>query len=140
MDPAADFVQRFATYWATPTPEKLGELLHPDVVLIQPLARRLRGLDAAQAEFRKLFTWLPDLRGEVDDWAARNDTLYIQFRLSATIGKRRIEWHAVDRFDLRGDKAVKRVSYFDSKPLLLRVVRHPSTWIGWWRSGVARAG
>jgi SnoaL-like domain len=138
MDVAEEFVQRFAAFWADPSPEKMLTLLTPNVVLIQPLSAPMHGLDAAQADFRKLFAWLPDLRAAVDAWGVRGDALFIEFRLSATVGGRRVEWPVVDRFVLRGDKASRRVTYFDALPLLLAVLRAPGAWLGWWRSGAAR--
>jgi hypothetical protein len=138
VDPAEAFVGRFSAFWADPSPDKMGTLLTSDVVLIQPLSAPMHGLDAAQAEFRKLFAWLPDLRATVDGWAANGAELFIEFRLAATVGGKRLEWPVVDRFVMRGDKAVRRVTYFDSLPLLLRVLQAPSTWLSWWRSGASR--
>jgi hypothetical protein len=81
-----DFVKRFAEFWADPSPEKMGTLLTEDVVLIQELSAPMRGIAAAQAEFGKLFSWLPDLRATVDGWGVNGSALFIEFRLSATIG------------------------------------------------------
>ena len=138
VDVAEEFVKRFADFWADPSPEKMSALLTPDVVLIQPLSAPMHGLEAAQAEFRKLFAWLPDLRATVDGWGGNGSNLFIEFRLHATVGGRRLEWPVVDRFVLRGDKAEKRVSYFDALPLLLRLLATPGGWLAWWRSGAAR--
>jgi hypothetical protein len=116
----------------------MSTLLTPDVVLIQPLSAPMFGLEAAQAEFTRLFSWLPDLRGTVDGWGANGPAVFIEFRLMATIGKRRLEWPVVDRFFLRGDKAAKRVTYFDTLPLVIQLLRTPSAWGAWWRSGAGR--
>jgi hypothetical protein len=64
--------------------------------------------------------------------------LFIEFRLIATIGGKRIEWPVVDRFVMRGDKAAKRVTYFDALPLVVRLLTTPSAWPGWWKSGAGR--
>lgn len=138
MEIAEDFVARFSRFWADPRPEDLVMLLTDDVVLVQPLGTATSGIEEAQAAFAKLFDWLPDLRAEVDGWALRGSSLFIEFRLSATLGGRRVEWPVVDRFELRGNKAVKRVSYFDALPLVGKVLKAPSSWPGWWRSGAAR--
>jgi hypothetical protein len=138
MDATEDFVRRFAEFWADPSPETMSTLLTPDVVLIQPLSAPMHGLDAAQTEFGKLFAWLPDLRATVDSWGGSDSDLFIEFRLHATVGGKRLEWPVVDRFVLRGDKAIKRVSYFDTLPLVLRLLQSPSAWVDWWRSGAAR--
>ena len=139
MDIAEDFVKRFSEFWADPSPEKMSMLLTSDVVLIQPLSAPMSGIEAAQAEFRKLFSWLPDLRATVDGWGVNGPGLFIEFRLMATIGGRRMEWPVVDRFVMRGDRAVRRVSYFDALPLVVRMLKTPSAWPGWWRSGAARS-
>jgi len=132
------FVSGFADFWRRPSPERLGELLADDVVLVQPLAAPMRGLAAAQAEFARILAWLPDLKGEVVRWAGSGDSVFIEFRLCGTLAGRPLEWPAVDRFSLRGEKAVERVSYFDGLPLALQVLRRPAGWWGWWRSGTAR--
>ncbi len=138
MSEAERFVEAFRSFWRAPTPECFAEVLTEDVVLVQPLSGRMAGLAAAQAEFARIFAWLPDLRGEVDRWGAAGADVFIEFRLRATIAGRDVEWPAVDRFTLRGEKACERVSYFDGVPLLLRVLRSPGSWWPWWRSGAAR--
>ncbi|GEM_PF-3428349 len=42
-----DFAQQFADAWATPTPEGLVALLHPDVTLLQPHLPPIHGKQAA---------------------------------------------------------------------------------------------
>lgn len=138
MDDAAQFVQRFTEFWARPRVQDLSTLLTPDVVLIQPLTPRLEGLAAAQADFAKLFNWLPDMHGMIDGWSARDSTLFIEFRLACTLKGQYIEWPAVDRMTLRGDKASERISYFDPLPIVLKLGKTPRAWPSWWRSGVAR--
>lgn len=138
MADAEDFVRRFAAFWADPSLDRMDTLLMSDVVLIQPLAAPMRGLGAAQAEFRKLFAWLPDLRAAVDGWAANGPAVFVEFRLSATVGGKPLEWPVVDLFTLQGEKAVRRVTYFDALPLLIQILKRPSAWPGWWRSGAAR--
>lgn len=138
MDVHERFVAGFAEFWRRPSPERLGELLADDGVLVQPLAAPMRGLAAARAEFARIFAWLPDLTGEVNRFAGSGDSVFIEFRLRATLAGRPLAWRAVDRFTLRGEKAIERVSYFDALPLLLRVLRRPAGWWGWLRSGAAR--
>lgn len=135
---AADFVDRFEAFWKAPSTEKMASILTPDVELIQPLSAPMHGLEAAQAEFDRLFRWLPDLRVTVGGWGARGEDLFVPIRLSATAGGRVLAWSAVDQFVLRGDKACKRVTYFDALPLMARILTNPRAWPGWWRSGAAR--
>ena len=138
MNSSDGFVAGFAAYWDSPSPGRLSDHLHDDVLLVQPLSPPMRGLAAAQQEFTKILGWLPDLRGEVDGSSREGDVVFIEFRLIARLGNEVVQWPVVDRFLLRGDKAVERVSYFDSFPLLIKVLKHPSTWLSWLRSGAAR--
>lgn len=138
MNAIDEFAGRFADFWRAPSPDRLSDLLHPEVLLVQPLSPPRHGLAAAQREFARILNLSPDLRGEVDRWSRVGDVVFIEFRLIARFGDEVVEWPVVDRFLLRGDKAVERVSYFDSFPLMLAVLKHPSTWLGWLRSVTAR--
>ncbi|OBI17720.1 hypothetical protein A5712_23335 [Mycobacterium sp. E2327] len=132
-----EFVTKFADFWHDPSPQRLPELLHPNVVLVQPLVGRMIGIEAAQAEFQRIWCCLPDLRGGVDRWCGDGDLLFIEFRLHARIGGRIIEWPNVNRLVLHDGKAIERVTYFDPLAILPMLLRHPSIWWRWWR---ARAG
>jgi len=140
MSRAADFVEIFRRYWAAPSLGGFDTALAEDVVLVQPLSRTMRGLAEVRAGFTPIFAWLPDLHGEVDRWGAKEDILYIEFRLRATIGGKPFEWPVIDRFVLRDDgKAIERVTYFDPLPLMLATLSRPSSWWGFVRSGAAKA-
>ena len=133
------FVERFTDYWAAPAAERMSELLTDDAVLVQPLSLPMDGLAAAQAEFRRLFRLVPDLRGEIHRWGGHGDTLFIEFTLSGTVGRNRaLSWPVVDQLQLVGERACRRVTYFDTLPLLWAVALTPSAWWPWWRSGAAR--
>jgi SnoaL-like domain len=123
--PAGQFVARFERFWSQPNPEDLRSILTDDVRLVQPLSPVTHGIEAACASFRTLFAQFPDLRATVDRWRGDDTCVFIEFRLHGSLGRWPIEWPAVDRFTLRGDRACERVSYFDSLPLALRMLRHP---------------
>ena len=123
------FVAKFAAYWAAPT-TGLRELLADDIRLVQPLSRPAIGLDAAARWFASTLRAIPDLRGEVDRWSGCGELLFIEFRLSGTIGRRWIEWPVVDRFRIGADdRAHERISYFDPLPLLAAGLRSPRGWL-----------
>ncbi|HEY8466985.1 MAG TPA: nuclear transport factor 2 family protein [Solirubrobacterales bacterium] len=135
---AEEFVERFASYWAAPLPEGLVELLAADVRLAAPLTPTTTTLADAQRVFARLLAAVPDLTGRVHSWGATSDGVLIEFTLSGTAGGRPNSWRAVDRFVLRPDGlASERVSYFDSLPLALTLLRRPSAW---WRVLRARRG
>jgi ketosteroid isomerase-like protein len=131
---AEEFVTKFADFWRYPSPQRLPELLHPDVILVQPLAPRTVGIKAAQAQFRRFFRSLPGLTADVDHWRGDDDMVFIEFRLHATIGRDMLEWPNVNRLRLRDGKGIERITYFDPLAVLPTLLRHPSIAWRWHRS------
>jgi hypothetical protein len=132
----SDFVDRFATWWRDPDPDRLSEILAPDVRLVQPVVPDTFTLADGAEAFRSLFRFLPDLRAEVHDSVVDGNLVYIHFTLSGTYGGRPISWDALDRFVLREDGlATERVSFFDSQPLAAQMLLRPRGWMQLARSG-----
>jgi ketosteroid isomerase-like protein len=105
------------------------QLLAEDVRLIQPRLPTIVGYADFERRFvRPLFALIPDLHGEVERWAAREDTLYIELALRGTLGRRELAWRACDRIVLRDGLAVERESYYDPTPLLAALARTPRSW------------
>jgi hypothetical protein len=77
---------------------------------------------------RPLFTLFPDVRGEVERWAARGEVLYTELTLHATLAGRPLSWRVCDRVTLRDGLAIERESYFDPAPLLTAIARSPRAW------------
>ncbi len=138
MSEAEQFVGKFIDFWRDPSTQRISEILHSDVVLTQPLAAPMRGIEAAREEFQRIWHLFPDLRAQVDRWRGDSEVLFIEFRLRATVGRERIEWPNIDRFVLNEGKALVRTNYFDPLPVFRQVTRHPSLWRRWWVSGAAR--
>ncbi|MFD8098040.1 nuclear transport factor 2 family protein [Nocardia fluminea] len=135
---AEQFVANFIDFWDRPSVDRIPEILHPDVVLTQPMSPPMHGIAAAQREFAQIWRFLPDLRAHVDRWRGDDNVVFIEFRLLAHVGRHRIEWPNVDRMILRDGKAIQRMNYFDPLPVLPIVLKHPSLWRRWWVSGAAR--
>jgi ketosteroid isomerase-like protein len=125
---AGEFVEQFHKAWSTSTVEELMALLTEDVVLIQPGVPSTRGKPAARNQFSRLLRMIPDLHVVVHRWAAREDTVFIEFSLVGTFGGRELSWPAVDCFLLRDGLAAERISYFDPMPLFLQVLKRPRSW------------
>ncbi|MGK8490841.1 nuclear transport factor 2 family protein [Nocardia asiatica] len=68
MSEHEEFVANFINFWRDPSTDRIPEILHPDIVLTQPLAAPMRGIEAAREEFRKIWQLLPDLHAQVDRW------------------------------------------------------------------------
>ncbi|MFI4989523.1 MAG: nuclear transport factor 2 family protein [Solirubrobacterales bacterium] len=105
------------------------QLLAEDVRLTQPQLPTIVGYADFERRFvRPLFALIPDLHGEVERWAAREDTLYIELTLRGTLGRRELAWRVCDRILLRDGLAVERESYYDPTPLLAALARTPRSW------------
>ena len=131
---AERWVADFSEGWQAPKGpaafvEHFRSRLAPDVRLVQPQLPTLVGLRAFEQRFvRPLFELMPDIRGEVERWAAGGDTVYIELTLRATLGGRPVSWRVCDRVKLRDGVAIERESYFDPGPLIAAIARTPRAW------------
>lgn len=127
---AADFAEFFAAGWAIGAGdgffEHFSTRLRPDSSFEQPLMPAARRPEQWRAGFERLFSAVPDLRGEVVRWGATADGLLIELVLRGTFGGRPLEWTTVDRIVLDDDgMLVSRRAHFDPLPLLLQMLRRP---------------
>jgi ketosteroid isomerase-like protein len=131
---AHEWVAGFAEGWRAPSgPDAFAahfrRLLGSEIRLIQPQLPTVVGHRAFEEQFvRPLFALIPDLHGEVERWAAREETLYIELTLHGTLAGRPLSWRVCDRVTLRDGVAVERESYFDPAPLIAAVAKTPRAW------------
>ena len=131
---AERWVADFTEGWRAPKgPQAFADhfcsRLSPDVRLIQPQLPTVVGHRDFEERFvRPLFELMPDIRGEVERWAAGGDTVYIELTLRATLGGRPLSWRVCDRVTLRDGVAIERESYFDPGPLIAAIARTPRAW------------
>jgi ketosteroid isomerase-like protein len=126
-------IDAFARAWASPRVDGFIALLHPDVVLLQPVTPPIRGRDAARREFTRLLRWLPELHGSVDDAAAHGSVALIAWRLRFTLGAAPYELRIVDRLVIADGLIREREAYYDSLQLMIALLRRPRAWPGYWR-------
>jgi hypothetical protein len=136
-DPA-EFVERFAAVWEAPTPERLNGLLHPGVRLVQPLEPEANGHEESAAMWGRLFGLIPDLRGRVEDWAARDGFLVIAVRLYGTLGGGPVEWVSSDHIRLEDGLVRERIANFDPLPIVATLLRRPRAWPPYVRTQASR--
>ena len=131
---AERWVADFTEGWRAPKgPQAFADhfrsRLSPDVRLIQPQLPTVVGHRDFEERFvRPLFELIPDIRGEVERWAARGDTLYIELTLHGTLAGRPLSWRVCDRVMLLDGVAIERESYFDPGPLIAAIARTPRAW------------
>lgn len=131
---AQEWVAGFTEAWREPRgPDafimRCRGLLAPDVRLIQPQVPTTVGFRAFEEQFvAPVFALIPDLHADVERWARREDSLYVEFTLRGTLAGRPLSWRACDRVTLLDGLAVERESYFDPSPLIAAVAMTPSVW------------
>jgi ketosteroid isomerase-like protein len=135
---AARFVGRFAAVWAQPSLDGFAALLHPDARLSAPqmVMNTTTGREDGLEELRRLLVLWPDVHVDVNRWSASGDVVFIELTMVATIGGQTLRVPAVDRIALKNGLVIERVSYTDSLSPLLTLLRHPSEWLRWWKSGL----
>lgn len=128
-DAAADFVERFSEFWRAPAPERLGSLIAHDARLSAPMIPTTVGLEAGKHSFADLFKLIDNMTVEVHRWGPTSDGVLIEFTVRGATNGSPVSWESVDRFVLDEDGlATERVTYFDSLPLVLTLMRRPKTW------------
>lgn len=112
-----DFVTRFAAAWAARDPEAFLALWHADGVLHSPLHDR----PVAGKELGRLTGLVrdgaPDHVWQLLDWAARGDTVIVEWQATRTAGGRRLDWRGVDKFRLRDGRIAEERVYMDTAAL-----------------------
>jgi hypothetical protein len=104
-------------------------LLAEDAELVQPLLRSGRGAACWQEEARRLLRFAPDLRGDVTAWVGRDDVVFIDVRLSATLGGRPLVVHSFDKLRITPEgRVTSRVAAFDVTPVVLTLLLRPTAW------------
>lgn len=131
-DAAADadpqeFLSRFTEMWKDPTPQEFadlfsedGELLHP--TMDEPIAR-----DEIPEYVAQITSVSPDISLSVDRWAARGNSVFIEWTITGSYADEQIRWRGADRFTLQGDRATEGVAYFDTLPLWEQIGADPSS-------------
>ena len=120
------FLERWADVWRQPTPERINDLLAPDVRLVQPLDGELHGLEETLGMWRRLFRTIPDLRAQVLTSATSDRYVWIELRMYGTLEGKPVEWFVANRVELASDGRVsERIAYFDPLQLFGALLRNP---------------
>jgi hypothetical protein len=139
VDSAAHWVELFTEAFSVGSYTaiaRIAEFTHPEYRGVQPRTPDAVGRASLLDLFARAYALVPDLRGEVLDANIYDGGVYIEARLSGTLGGRPVTWHTCDRFWFQ-DRLVKgRVTYFDPLDLAISVAGRPRAWQRWWRSGL----
>lgn len=112
----ADFFERFKSYWAAPTGERVLEIIAPDATIHFTGAGYMSGKDYA-AWMGETLANLEALEVTPMDAAGNGEMLYIAWEASADIHSERRTYRGVDRFRLKDGMAIEEHVIFDSAVL-----------------------
>jgi uncharacterized protein (TIGR02246 family) len=115
------FVERFQEAWRTFDPALWAELYRPDATVLGPQTRRTIGRDELIQNVARMPTLLPGFHYTVRRWAAKDETLLLEWAVTATVAGETVAWEGVDVFTLREGRVLAEVIYFDSLPLWERL-------------------
>jgi hypothetical protein len=113
---ARDFVARFADAWREPEPQAFRAFWHDEGRLLHPTMTEPIGADAVPRHIEGVMAAIPDASLRVLRWAIRDEHLFIEWELTGTLDGAPLAVSGVDRFTLRGERAVEGVAYFDTAP------------------------
>ncbi|MGW5109480.1 nuclear transport factor 2 family protein [Nocardia sp. NPDC004123] len=114
----------------------LALVTHPDYVAVQPGTPPAVGPAGLLDFFARVYALAPDMRGEVLAANVFDGGVYIEVRLTGTVGGRPLTWDACDRFWFEDGLVRGRVTYLDPLPLFAAIALRPRGWGRWWRSGL----
>lgn len=121
MNDADRFLERFAQFGRTPSPElyeqlyaEEGTVLHPGMT--QPVHRR-----NVAAYMAGVLATLPEFGFEILTSCAGPGLVFVEALNSARLNGERVEWKTVYCISLEGDRVLRGRAYFDRIPLLARV-------------------
>src|SRR5947209_13357073 len=126
-DPQA-FVDRFTRVWASPEPETFADLWADGGVLLHPTMGEAIPREQIPDYVRRLKSFVPDISLAPIRWAAQGDDVFIEWTITMTPpgDDEQVSWNGVDRFTLRGDRAIEGIAYFDTSPMWARMGAAPA--------------
>jgi len=115
-----DFYERFKSFWAAPSGERVAELIAPDATIHFTGAGTFSGAGYVDA-MQGMLDAMVDMKVTPLDCAGNGDRLYIAWEASAVIDGVPRKWLGIDRFRLANGMAIEEQVVFDS------AVLHPAS-------------
>ena len=109
----ADFYERFQSFWANPSGDRVPELIAPDATIFFTGAGAFSGRAYVDA-MSDMLSSMVDMTVTPLDCASHGDRLYIAWETTARINGERRTWLGVDRFRIKDGMAIEEQVIFDS--------------------------
>jgi ketosteroid isomerase-like protein len=129
-----DFMREFEEGWSTPRGgqaflDHFLQFMTDETRMVQPMTPTAVGREEFAEMFGGTFELIPDLHAEVHGYTATDDEVgHVDFDLIGTIGGREFRLTCCDRITVRDGKVLERIAYFDPTPMILALLRSPTSW------------
>ena len=118
---AERFMDHYLAVWPTFDADRLPEAVHDEATIHHSgMERPIQGSEEPDY-VRAIKALMPDISLEVVNWAARDDVVFIEYAISATLAGRKLAWTGIGRFNLRGDRAIAAIGRWDNLELLAQI-------------------
>lgn len=123
MTDAERFMQHYLEVWPSFDADLLEEAKAVDPEATIHHSGMERPIKAAEEPdyVRAIKALMPDIRLEVANWAARDDVVFVEYEMSATLAGRPLNWTGIGRFKLRGERTVDAIGRWDNLELLAQI-------------------
>ena len=122
-----DFVGELIRAWRERDLGRLTDRFDEDVVVSTPTGTLIGHADA-ERHLAGIIAALPDLTGDVIRWIWHGDELETHMMYAATVGGRILKWRGIDRYRFLDGRVVEKVSNYDHRMILRRMLRSPHGW------------
>lgn len=115
------FMHRFIEVWKAPEAEDFATLFTADATLFHPTMGAPISAPEIPGYVARIKALAPDITLRVENWAAKDDVVLVEWTITATFQREQMAWNGADRFTLQGDRAKDGVAYFDTMGLWARI-------------------
>lgn len=109
-------IQVYEEIWPTFDADRLEkfEMVHPEATIHHSgMERPIRG-DEEPNYVRGIKALLPDISLELKNWAAREDVVFVEYAMEATIDGNRLAWDGIGRFKLQDGRVIDAIGRWDT--------------------------
>ena len=123
MNHVERFLERFRTFGRAASPEVYEDLFDPEEgTVLHPGMRSPLPRAHVRTYIATFLAAIPDFRFEVEAWAEREGTVFVEARNTGTVGGEGLEWRTVYCVTLRGDRVLRGRMYGDRVLVLARLM------------------
>ncbi len=113
------FIQVYEEIWPSFDADRLEkfEMVHPEARIDHSgMERPIRG-DEEPDYVRAIKATMPDIALETRSWAAREDVVFVEYAMTATVGGEQIDWDGIGRFKLLDGRVIDAIGRWDPAPI-----------------------